>query len=107
MPKEFGISRPQAIGQINSFLLNPVKNTPWDLIASKADAATVDGISIGPKSATLSTLEKLARFDVYSLALSAGGNRENERDQLGKRELAIAGKIRGVLFEFRINISGD
>jgi hypothetical protein len=42
----------------------------------------MDGTGIGPKSAALSAIEKLARFYVYSLALSGGRNRENERDQL-------------------------
>jgi len=107
MPKKFGISRQKLVGQTNGFLLDIAENSPWDLIAGKADTAAVDGLGIGPKPTALRAFEKLARFDVYSLALAAGGKRENERKQLGKRELAAAGKVRGRLSDFRINISGD
>jgi hypothetical protein len=107
MPKEGWITWPQFVGQINGFLLDIAENSPRDLIAGKAYTATVDSLGIRPQSAALSIPEKLARFDVYSLALSAGGKRENKRDQLGKRELTVAGKVRGALPYLRINFSRD
>jgi hypothetical protein len=76
-------------------LLNIAKNSPWNLIAGSANAAT------------LSIPEKLARFDIYSLALPAGGKREDRRDQLGKGEFTVAGKVRIALFDFRSNIFRD
>jgi hypothetical protein len=59
VPKEGGISWPLFVGKINGLLLDVAENSPWDLIAGKADTATMDGIGIRPKSATLSTPEEL------------------------------------------------
>ena len=107
VPKERRISWPQPVGKINGSLLNIAKNSPWNLIAGNANAATVDSHGFGPYSATLSIPEKLARFDIYSLALPSGGKREDKRDQLGKGEFTVAGKVRIALFDFRNNIFRD
>jgi hypothetical protein len=107
VPKERRISRPQLVGKVDGFLVYIAKNSPWDLIAGKTYAATVDGLGFGPYSATLSIPEKLARFDINSLALPACGKRENKRDQLWKGEFTVTGKVRIALLNFRIDIFRD
>jgi hypothetical protein len=62
MPNKGGVTRPQAVGQINGFSCDIAENRPWNLLASKGEPATMGGFGIGPKSATPSALEKVARL---------------------------------------------
>lgn len=64
------------------------------------------GFGIGPQSAAKGIIEEIPRLDVNSLALPAGGEGENEGDELGERELSVAGKILLRLLELRINVFG-
>jgi hypothetical protein len=95
MPRVGGISRPQLVGQINGLLFNIPENSPWDFAAGKTDPTAVDCLGIRPKPAAPGTIEEIARFDVYSLALPAGGKRKNQGNEFCKRKLAVSSKVRG------------
>jgi len=88
-------------------LLDIPENSPGDLVSSQTDSATVDGFGIRPKAATPGGSKEITRFDVYPFALPTGGKRQDQGNELGKRKLAVSGKVRGRLPEFRINVSGD
>jgi len=107
MPKKRRVAWPEAVGQIHGFSQDITEDGPGNFLASMCESAAVDSLCIKPKSAPPGCLEKVTRFDVHPFALPAGGQGENERNQLREGKLAVAGKIRGRLFGSRINSCGD
>jgi hypothetical protein len=105
MPKKGWITGPELVGQIDGISQNASEDAPWYLIAGVGECAAVDGLGIGPKSATPRRFEKFTRFDVHTFAFPAGSQGENEGKQLRKGKLAVAGEIRVGLPGSRINIS--
>lgn len=65
------------------------------------------GFAIGPQSVAKGIIEEMTRLDVNSLAFTAGDEGESKGDELGERELAIAGKILWQPLVMVINFLGD
>jgi hypothetical protein len=83
------------VGQVECFVRDVTKSSPWDLFASSTKAPSVYFLSIGLQSATPGSLEEFTRFDLHALALSTGGKGENEGNALGEGKLSVASKILG------------
>ena len=107
MPQVGIIARPEAVSQGHGFVQDITENSPGYLLPSSRDPTAVDCFGIRPESTALRTLEELARFDVHSSALSAGGKEENEDNQLGEGELAVTRKVVCRLFVHRVEVSRD
>lgn len=107
MPKIGRITRMQAVGQINSFLQEIPEYGPGNFAPSSTESTAVHLFSFGPEPAASGSPEELARLDVHSLALPAGGKRENEGYELRERELSVACKILGRALALWIDFSRD
>ena len=71
------------------------------------ESTAMDGIGIGPKSATPGALEKQTGFDVHSATFTTGNDGQNKCNELLEREFTIAGKMHCRLFFVRIDIFGN
>lgn len=107
MPQIGRIARIETIGEPHGFLQNLSKEGPGNLPPSLGESASVDFLGVRPQAVSPDSPEKLTRFDVHSLALSAPNKREDEDDEFRKGKLSVAGEILGGSFGFGINLFGD
>jgi hypothetical protein len=107
VPDVGGIARKEAVGQIHGLLQDVSEDGPGHFLASFGEAASVDFLGIRPQSAASGRSEEIPGLDVHSLALPADGERENESNELGKREFPIAGKVLGRLFAIGTDFFGN
>lgn len=94
VPDIGGVARKEAVGKLDRFLKDVLKEGPGDFLASMGECATVDLLGIGPQSASPGRSKEITGFNVHSLALPAGNQREDEGVELGEGEFTASSEVR-------------
>jgi hypothetical protein len=107
VPDIGGVTRIEAVRQLDSPRQHVPEEGPGDLPASLGECTAVNLLGIGPQSAPPGRSAEIPGLDVHPLALPARHERKDKGDELGKGEFPLSGKIPGRLSGIRVNLFGD